>query len=447
MHRVLLAGRGELTRRLIRTFAEKGVETCTVFSEPEVEAPWVDEADYAVYLNGATVAETYLHAQRLISAAHDAGATVIHPGYCFFAERPDFIAAANAANLRVIAPDRAALERLADRFVVRRVAEQLGIPVIPASPPVPEGEDALEVAASIGLPLYVKAVAGGVVLRVDAYEELAGAIREARRRAALVTGSPAIYLSARVPDVRQIGTTVVREGGDRAYVLGHHDKSVQVGFRTWIEELGPEILPTELSARMTRDARRLVEALQIDGVVRVRWAATHAGAYWLLGVSGRLTTGYTLTEAVYGIDLVDTQIRLSMGEPLGWEGADTAPPKWGVQVRLLHVDPADGLSRPDGVLESLEIPDDVDASVGVAVGQHCTIETEPLIALMTFTGPTRQAALVKAKAALDRVRVEGVATNLTVLQRVLGDQVFWSGRYDVHVVDPHLGVDGPADSP
>jgi acetyl/propionyl-CoA carboxylase alpha subunit len=447
MYRVLLAGRGELTRRLIRAFADRDIETCAVFSEPEVEAPWVDEADYAVYLNGATVEDTYLHAQRLISAAHDAGATVIHPGYCFLAERPDFIAAANAANLRVIAPERSALERIADRFTVRRVAHQLGVPVLPASKPLPDGEDGLEIAAALGLPLYVKAVAGGVVLRVDAYEQLPAAVREARRRAALVTGSPAVFLSARVPDVRQIGTTVVREGGDRAYVLGHHDKSVQVRFRTWLEELGPEVVPPELAARMSRDARRLVEALQIDGVVRVRWAVNHEGGYWLLGVSGRLTTGYTLTEAVYGIDLVDTQIRLSLGEPLGWEGADTTPPMWGVQLRLLHVDPADGVSRPPGVLERLELPDDVATSVGVGEGQECTEETEPLLALITVTGPTRQATLVKARAALERVVIEGVANNLDVLKRLFGEPEFWAGRYDVHLVDRLLGVDGPAATP
>lgn len=438
MNRVLLAGRGELTMRLIRAFRERGVETCTVFSEPEVEAPWVEEADYAVYLNGATVAETYLHAQRIISAAHDSGASVIHPGYCFFAERPDFVAAANAANLRVIAPDRAALERIGDRFLIRKTAQQLGIPLVPASPPLPDGEDGLDVASVLGLPLYVKAVAGGVILRIDDYAQLPAAVREARRRAALVTGSSQVYLAARVPDVRQIGTTVVREGGDRAYVLGHHDKSVQVRFRSWIEELGPEIVPPELAQRMSRDARRLVEALQIDGVCRVRWAVNHDGGFWLLGVSGRLTTGYALTEAVHGIDLIDTQLRLAAGEPLGWEGAETTPTRWGVQLRVLHVDPADGFSRPEGELERLELPEGILASVGVAEGQHCTAETEPLLASLTVTGPTRQAALVKARAALEGVVVEGIATNLPVIKSVIEDPAFWSGRYDVHVVDRHL---------
>ncbi|TVQ90981.1 MAG: hypothetical protein EA397_10825 [Deltaproteobacteria bacterium] len=440
MNRILLAGRGELTRRLIKAFRSRGIETCAVFSEPEVEAPWVDEADYAVYLNGATLDETYLHSQRLISAAHDSGASVLHPGYCFLAERADFIAEANAANLRVIAPDRAALERIGDRFLVRKAAEQLGIPVIPASAPLPDGDDGMDVAGQIGLPLYVKAVAGGVVLRVDTYEALPAAVRQARARAALVTGSPAVYLSARVGEVRQIGTTVVREGGDRAYVLGHHDKSVQVGFRTWIEELGPEIVPTELAERMGQEARRLIEGLQIDGIVRVRWAVNHAGGHWLLGVSGRLTTGYSLTEEVFGIDLIDTQIRLSLGEPLGWEGAETEPPMHGIQLRLLHVDPADGHSRPAGVLEVLELPRGVRASVGVGIGQACTDQTEPLLATLIFTGPTRQATLVKARAALEQVRIEGVVHNLSVLKAVLGDPDFWEGHYNVDVVDPYLGA-------
>lgn len=439
MNRILLAGRGELTMRLIKAYRDRGIETCTVFSEPEVEAPWVDEADYAIYLNGATVEETYLHAQRLISAAHDAGASILHPGYCFLAERSDFIAAANAANLRVVAPERAALERIGDRFLIRDAARQLGIPVLPASDPIPEGEDGLEASAGLGLPLYVKAVAGGVVLRVDSYEELPDKVRQARARAALITGSPAIYLSARVEGARQFGTTVVRERGDRAYVLGHHDKSVQVGFRTWIEEVGPELLPEDQASRMTQQARRLVEGLDLDGIVRVRWALNHTGGHWLLGVSGRLTTGYSLTEEVFGIDLIDTQIRLILGEPLGWEGAESVPPVHGVQLRLLHVDPADGVSRPTGMLEELELPEGARASVGVSIGQECTDQTEPLLATLIFTGPTRQATLVKARAALDQVRVEGIETNLEILKAVLGDQDFWAGRYTVDVADPYLG--------
>ncbi|MFK7929331.1 MAG: biotin carboxylase N-terminal domain-containing protein, partial [Myxococcota bacterium] len=128
MQRVLLAGRGELTMRLIRALKERGIESVSVFSEPEMEQIWVEESDYAVYLNGATVDETYLNAERIVSAAHDAGATAIHAGYCFLAERADFVATANNANLGVIGLQREALERVADRFAVRDVAARMGIP-------------------------------------------------------------------------------------------------------------------------------------------------------------------------------------------------------------------------------------------------------------------------------------------------------------------------------
>jgi acetyl/propionyl-CoA carboxylase alpha subunit len=438
MQRILLAGRGELMRRLIRTFRERGDETVTVFSEPEVEQPWVDEADYAVYLNGATVEDTYLHAQRIISAAHDAGATIIHPGYCFFAERADFVASANAANLRVIGLSREDLERVADRFAVREAAEALDIPVIPAVP-VPEGEDGLAQAAGLELPVYVKAVAGGVVLRADEYDDLPGMVREVRRRARFIAGNDAVYLSAGLPDVRQLATTVVREPGGPAYALGHHDKSVQVRFRSWLEELGPAVVPAEQGRAMADAARKLADALELGGILRVRWAVNDRGGWWLLGLSGRLTTGYSLTEQVFDVDLVDTQIRLSNGEPLGWGGAETTPTRHGVQLRLLHVDPRDGVSRPEGVLERLELPDGVFAEVGVGTGQPCTPETEPLLATLVVTAPTRQAALVKARNALENVVVEGVATNLEVLKRVVADPRFWQGKYDVNVVDAHLG--------
>lgn len=438
MQRVLLAGRGELTMRLIRALRARDIESVTVFSEPEVEQPWVEEADYAVYLNGQTVEETYLNAERLISAAHDAGAVAIHPGYCFLAERADFVAAANAANMRVIGLDRQGLERVADRFAVRDLAHRMGIPTIPAMP-LPTGEDGLDQATGLGLPLYVKAVAGGVVIRVDRYEDLPEAVREARRRAEWLTGYDQVYLSGGLSNVRQIGTTVVREPGDRAYALGHSDKSVQVRFRSWLEELGPTTVNAEAADLMSQMACALVETLELGGIARVRWAVSDADAYWLLGVSGRVTTGYSLTEQVFGIDLIDTQLRLAMGDPLGWDGAETEPPRHGIQLRLLHVDPTDGISRPDGVLEKLELPDGVFAEVGVAVGQACTAETEPLLASIVVTAPTRQAAIVKARSVLEDVAVQGVVTNLEPLKGILGDPQFWHGTYDVHMAEAHLG--------
>lgn len=437
MERVLLAGRGELTRRLIRALRKRGIESVSVFSEVEAEQPWVEEADYASFLNGAGVDDTYLDARKIVSAAHDASATAIHPGYCFFAERPDFVHAANSANLRVIGLGREGLERIANRFVVRAVAGRLGISTIPEVF-VPPGEDGLVQAMNLELPIYVKAVAGGVVLRVDSYEDVPAVVESARARARWLTGSDDVLLSVGLSHVRQFGTTVVRERDGVAYALGHSDKSVQVRFRSWMEECGAEVVDDEVAVRMSEGAKRLVEALELDGVVRVRWALDPNGGHWLLGISGRLTTGYSLTEQVFGVDLIDTQIRLALGEPLGWYGADTNPNRHGIQLRILHVDPSNGIARPPGRLEKLHIPEGVTAEVGVSEGQMCTEETEPLLASIVVTAPTRQAALVKAAAVLKDVRVEGVVNNVEVLRRLCTDPSFWKGEYDVNVVDKHL---------
>jgi acetyl-CoA/propionyl-CoA carboxylase biotin carboxyl carrier protein len=203
-----------------------------------------------------------------------------------------------------------------------------------------------------------------------------------------------------------------------------------------MEELGPDIVPEDQGRKMTVASARIVEALELDGVLRVRWAVNEKGGWWLLGISARLTTGYNLTERVFDVDLVDAQSRLLEGQPLGWEGATDRPERHGVQLRILHVDPTDGIGRPEGTLERLVVPEG--AEVGVAEGQACTSETEPLLASIVVTGPTRHAALVKAKAALDEVVVEGVANNVEVLKRVVADSEFWRGRFDVHMVDRHL---------
>lgn len=437
--RVLIATRGELARRLIRHYRGLGLETVAVFSEPDVDQPWVDEADYAVFLNGSTVRDTYMDASRVLSAALDAGADLLHPGYCFLAERVDFHHLAAQSNIRVVGADPQPIERVNDRFTVRELARQLDIPVVPASDPLPESSDGLDEATRLGSSrLYVKAVRGGVVQPVTSYDDLPNTLAMARDLAEYVTGSRAVYLEAGLGAIRQLGTTVVADRHGAVFPLGHADKSLQLGFRSWVEEIGPELVPLDAHQAMGLAAIRLTRALDWVGLGRVRWAWTPSGGWFLLGFSGRLTTGYTLTESVFDVDLVDAQHRVTLGEPLGWEEGDPLAPMHGVQLRILHVDPGDGVSRPEGTLVSLELPEGVRADVGSAPGQTFTEDTEPLVASLVVTGPTRQATLVKARAALEATVVEGLSTNLPVLAAALSDEDVWANRHDVHVLDRYV---------
>lgn len=439
MERILIAGRGEFARRLIRHYRARGVETVSVFSEPDCDQPWVEEADYAVYLNGVSVSETYMDVHRILAAAVDSGSDSIHPGYCFLAERIDFIASAVNANVRVIATDPAIMQRGLDRFFLREIAGHLEIPLIPASSPLEEEDDGIETAAQMGLPLYVKAVAGGVLQRVDDFGDLAAAVNATRTASGMITGMPDVYLERGLDNVRQIGTTIVSDRHGDCFHLGHADKSLQLRFRSWCEEMGPSLLTEEMHYEMGAAAVALAQAIEFVGVGRVRWALTPHGGWYLLGLSSRLTTGYSLVEQVHNIDLVATQQRVLDGEELGWDGGETLPSTSAIQLRLLHIDPTQGNARPPGVLERLDIPKDVVVSTGTVVGQQCTQHTEPLLASIVVKGDTRIEALQRAIDALESTHIEGVHTNKAALLAALKDPEYAKQTHNVHLLNRHLG--------
>ena len=440
LQRILVASRGEIARRLIRYYKGLGIETVAVFSEADVEQPWVEEADYPVYLNGKTVAETYMHPQRIVSAALDAGCDAIHPGYCFLAERVDFIQYALNANMGVIGNEPRALWRAVDRFELRKHAREVGIPLVPASEPLDEKDDGVATGAQLGLPLFVKAVGGGVIRRVARLEDLPAAVAAVRDAAGLVTGERTVYLERAVDKLRSVGTTVVGDRHGNAVHLGESDSSLQYQFHTWVEETGKDLVPHEVSAKLGPAAAELARKIGWVGVGRVRWAVTPHEGWYLLGFSGRLTTGYTLTEQVLSVDLIDVQHRVTLGEPVGWSQDDVKIERYGVQLRVLPVDPTRPDADVDSHIERLVLPEGehVLSETGTKEGQPCNSNTDPLLAKITVTGPTRHATLVRARAALEDLVIEGVPTNRDFLMRLLADESVWRGDYDTDTIERTL---------
>lgn len=440
IQRVLIANRGEIATRLIQYYKAQGIETVAAFSEPDVDQAWVQEADYPVYLNGRTVAETYLDPMRVVGAALDAGADAIHPGYCFLAERVDFVQLAVNANVAVIGFDPHRLWRAVDRFELRRHAREIGIPLIPASDVLHETDDGVAIGAQLGFPLFVKAVGGGVIRRVTRIEDLAATVTFVRDAAGLVTGERKVYLERAVDRLRSCGTVIVRDRAGTCVHLGESDASLEYQYRTWVEESGDALFTAEQRARLGKAAADLAEKIGWIGVGRVRWAVTPDGGWYLLGFSARLTTGYTLTEQVHGVDLIQTQHRVWAGEPLGWAQGDVQTTRHGVQLRVLPIDPEDPDRVIDGTIERLVLPtgENVHTEVGTAEGMPCNADTDPLLVKITVTGPTRHAALVRARAALAELILEGVPTNQAFLGRLLADAAVWKGEHDTHTIDRML---------
>lgn len=437
LNRVLIANRGELARRLIRHYKKCGVETVAVFCEPEAEDPYLDEADYATYLNGDTVAATYMDSARIVGAAIDAACDAIHPGYCFLAERAEFFARALSANVAVIGAAAETIARVVDRGRLFRIAKDLEIPLIPSTPTLEDDSDGIEAGVALGLPLFVKAVHGGALHRVGQWESLPEAVRGTRELARFATGVSEIYLESAVDIHRHIGTIIVADRHGGCVYLGHLDGSLQVNYRTWVEEAGPHVAGN-LDETLGIAAVKLARAVEWVGVGCVRWAVTKHGDFYLLGFSGRLTTGYSLVEAVTDIDLIELQDKMVIrSEHLAFMQSSLAVKRCGIQTRVLHVDPGT-LSRPDGKLTELDVSGDMLVEMGGAAGQQCTEETEPLLTKITVTAPTRTAAIVQASAAINDLRVSGPPTNVEVLRAVFRDPDYWKGDWGVSTLSEFL---------
>jgi acetyl-CoA/propionyl-CoA carboxylase biotin carboxyl carrier protein len=437
--RVLIATRGEIARRLLKHFAAQGFETVLAFAEAEVDLSYMDDADYTVYLNGRSVEETYAHPSRVLSAALDAGCDVIHPGYCFLSERLDFFQMAANANMPVIGCVPQVLATISSRISLREVASSVGISLIPASETLPEGDDGVAYGAQLGFPLFVKATDADVYERVDSVDALPGAV-ERMKVAASGQGAPeTVYLERVVETMRQINTTVVADHHGFCLSLGSSESTIQSGYRKWVEEIGPHTLVPELRDRLDAWAVALATALGWVGVCVVRWAVTPDGGAYLLGMSARLTTGYSLIEHLHGVDLVDAQFSTLLGKELEWGRADTEIRRHCIQMRVIHVDTRKG-TRPEGVIERLVLPTGPLVELGCEEGQVCSEYTDPLLLKLTVSAPTRAEALVQAREALGDLLVDGVSSNLKQMRRVLDEQSFAEGTFVTSSLTSWIGA-------
>lgn len=440
MTRILIANRGEVASRLIETYQQMGMETVSVFTAAEIDSPHVEQADYSAYLTGESIEETYLNVQKILGVALDAGCDLIHPGYCFLPERTDFLAAAMVAAINVVAPDAALLERIGDRFALYDVARELGIPLIPTSRgPLELDQDPLPAAAQLGFPLVVKAVRGGVVQRVDSEAELSEAVSKVRREALRLTADPLIYLQRVVPHkFRRCGVTVVSDREGDTVHLGVSDSSIQHDYRAWVEELG-DVVPPQVAEKLGKYSVALAQEMGWWGVGTVRWVVVEDGGVYLLGFSARLTTGLELPEVAYGVDLVQCQWDMAVGDPLVWLQDDVDYQKHVIQLRIIHGDPFAGGMRCAGVIGDLVLPSQgVLAQGWIRKGIDVTPLTDPLLLKLTVSGRNRQEAIEAAVLALDEIVLEGVETNLQVLKRALRDASFLRGDHHAQTLEDVL---------
>jgi acetyl/propionyl-CoA carboxylase alpha subunit len=433
IHRILVANRGEIARRVFRTAREMGIGTAAVYSDADAGMPFVGEADAAIRLPGNTPAETYLRGELVIAAAQATGSDAIHPGYGFLSENADFAQQVVAAGLTWIGPPADAIEAMGSKLGAKRMMRDAGVPTLPWS-------DTVEGAAEIGFPLLVKASAGGGgrgMRIVREAGELAEAVEAASREAAGAFGDATVFCERYLEAPRHIEVQVFADSHGNVVSLFERECSIQRRHQKIVEEAPSPAVTPELRASLGEAAVAAARAVGYVGAGTVEFVMAADSSYAFLEMNTRLQVEHPVTELVTGLDLVRLQILVASGEPL--PAAALAPSIDGhaIEVRLYAEDATNGFLPVTGTLRSFEIPPAVRVDSGVKSGSVVSPYYDAMVAKVIAHAPSRGEAAAVLATALSWSRLHGVTTNRDLLVRILREDEFLAGTTDTGYLDRH----------
>ncbi len=437
---VLVANRGEIARRVLRTARRMGIRTVAVYSDADADLPYVREADQAVRIGPAQPAQSYLDAAAVIEAACRTGAAAVHPGYGFLAENADFARQVIAAGLTWVGPDPAAIEEMGDKVRARNLMERTGVPVSPGSrEPLTDVAAAIAEADRIGFPVMVKAAAGGggIGMGVAAsHADLRAAFETARSRAERFFGSPEILLERYVQHARHVEVQILGLADGRVLALGERDCSVQRRHQKVAEETPSPGVSAALREQMLAAAVRAGEAVGYQGAGTVECLVdTDAGSFVFLEMNTRLQVEHPVTELVTGIDLVEQQFLIAAGEPPSFDPAAVSSTGHALELRVYAEDPVRFLPRP-GTITQWDEPsgEGIRVDAGYQAGNTVTPFYDPLLAKLCVHAADRSRALERAAEAVAAFAIAGPKTNLPFHAELLTSPEFVSGDYDTSLI-------------
>ncbi|RVU15657.1 acetyl-CoA carboxylase biotin carboxylase subunit [Methylobacterium oryzihabitans] len=446
---VLIANRGEIACRVIRTARRLGLRTIAVFSEADRDALHVALADEAHPIGPAPAADSYLRVERILDVATRTGADCIHPGYGFLSERPDFADACAAAGIVFVGPPASAIRAMGLKDAAKALVAGAGVPVVPGYHGARQEPDFLAgQAAEIGYPVLIKAVAGGGgkgMRRVERPEDFANALEGAQREAQGSFGDPRVLVEKYVLSPRHVEIQVFCDAHGNAVHLFERDCSLQRRHQKVIEEAPAPGMPDTVRAAMGRAAVEAAKAVGYVGAGTVEFIADgreglRADGFWFMEMNTRLQVEHPVTEAITGQDLVEWQFRVASGEALPLTQDAIAIHGHAVEARLYAEDPAAGFLPSTGRLRALDLPEGegIRVDTGVREGGAVTPFYDPMIAKVIAHGATRDEALDRLAGALGRTLVAGPKTNVAFLKALAEAEDFRAGRFDTGFIDRHL---------
>jgi acetyl-CoA carboxylase biotin carboxylase subunit len=441
IRRVLVANRGEIAVRVMRTCKERGLGTVAVFSDADRLAPHVQMADAAVHIGPPAGRESYLCIDKILAACKATGADAVHPGYGFLSENEDFADACAEHGITFIGPRAHAMRLMGSKTMARETVSKAGAPVVPGDNGpggngFPSIEAALAAARKIGFPVLLKAAAGGggKGMRLVATEaELGPAFEGARREAGGAFGDDTVYLERAIIRPRHIEIQVFADGHGNVVHLGERDCSIQRRHQKVIEEAPSPVVSTELRAKMGASAVAAARSVDYLGAGTVEFLLGADGEYYFLEMNTRLQVEHPVTELIYGVDLVAWQLDVAEGKPLPMTQAELDARRRGhaIECRIYAEDPVKFLPSP-GKITHLRVPDGpyVRNDSGCYEGAEISVFYDPMISKLVVWGDDRAAAVARMRRALDEYVVRGIETNLPFHRLCVRHPQFLEGVYD-----------------
>jgi acetyl-CoA carboxylase, biotin carboxylase subunit len=444
MQKILIANRGEIALRIVRACRELGIKTLAVYSEADVESLHVQLADEAICIGPAQSSQSYLKADRIISAAELADVDAIHPGYGFLSENEDFAEQCERCNIKFIGPKSKSIRMMGDKAVAKDTVRKAGVPIVPGSDgPVESEQDAVKVAKKIGYPVIIKAVAGGGGrgMRI-AHNDVSFAkeYHVARNEAEKAFGDGRVYVEKYIQNPRHIEFQILADSHGKTLHLGERDCSVQRRHQKLIEESPSPFMTASLRKAMGKAAIRAAEAADYENAGTIEFLVDEKGHFYFIEMNTRIQVEHPVTEEVTGIDLVKQQILIASGEKLAWDQGDIEFRGHAIECRINAEDPSRNFAPSPGTIDLYYPP----GGHGVRVDSHVyggyTIPPyyDSMIGKLIAFGETRRTAIERMHRALGEYIIRGIKTTIPFHRAIFTDPVFCGGKATTAYVQEFL---------
>ena len=441
--KILIANRGEIACRVIRTCKALGVQTVGIYSEADAEAPHVKMADEAYLVGEPQVAKSYLNVDRILEIAKETGAEAVHPGYGLLSENTDFAKRVQEAGMVFIGPSIEAIAAMGSKIESRKAMEIAGVPVVPGiTRPLADAEEGVVVANEIGYPVMLKASGGGGGIGmqvVNSDDELRKAYAGNQNRAKQFFGDDAMYIEKFVEEPRHVEVQILADKEGHTVYLWERECSIQRRHQKVVEEAPSPFLDDELRRQMGEAAVRAAKSIRYSNAGTIEFLVDKHRNFYFLEMNTRLQVEHPVTEEITGLDLVAEQLRIAYGEPLGYGQEDVKREGHAIEVRIYAEDPKTFFPSP-GTITRFEAPqfDFVRNELAVGEGSKVTPFYDPMIAKLVVRGADRMEAISRMQQALEHYHVEGIKTNIPMLREVMAHDAYLAGDTTTDFVAKHI---------